>query len=172
MSNSVRECLHRQRGEKTGKFAIIFANMHIHIVYAVSEPAHLFSAYPFFTVKTNNGTVLSQIQHKIGFDSDLGMYGRKQHYCRYFCFSTPTLFNKITASWFNPVILKVSPASPSTIIKSIRAFSPRSASVADRRPISTPGTANSETENDHIPAGNRDGVENTQAKTLKLEHHH
>ncbi len=54
MSNSVRECLHRQRGEKTGKFAIIFAHMHIHIVYAVSEPAHLFSAYPFLTVKTNN----------------------------------------------------------------------------------------------------------------------
>lgn len=43
------------------------------------------------------------------------------------------------------------------MVNSSCAFSPRSGSVAVRRPTSTPGAASSDTENDHAPAGGRRG---------------
>lgn len=64
----------------------------------------------------------------------------------------PTLFNTMTASWSLPVMLNVSPSSPSRMVYSSMAFSPRSASVAERRPTSTPGAASSEIENDQAPS--------------------
>lgn len=56
------------------------------------------------------------------------------------------------ASWSFPVTLNISASSVSRIVNSSCAFSPRSGSVAVRRPTSTPGAASSDTENDHAPA--------------------
>lgn len=69
-----------------------------------------------------------------------------------------TLLSVMTASWFTPVMLNVSPDSPSKMVYSSLAFSPRSASVAEIRPISAPGMASSETEKDHIPGRDRRGT--------------
>ncbi len=63
----------------------------------------------------------------------------------------PTLFRMITASWLAPVMLKVSPDSPSRMVYSSLALSPKSASVAEIRPTSAPATANSDTENSQEP---------------------
>lgn len=68
-----------------------------------------------------------------------------------------TLLSVMTASWFTPEMLKVSPDSPSRMVYSSSAFSSRSASVAEMRPISAPGIASSETEKDHIPERERGG---------------
>lgn len=70
------------------------------------------------------------------------------HLSNAFC---PTLFRMITASWFAPVMLNVSPDSPSRMVYSSLALSPKSASVAEIRPTSAPGTANSDTENSQEP---------------------
>lgn len=67
-----------------------------------------------------------------------------------------TLLSVMTASWFTPVMLNVSPLSPSRMVYSSLAFSPRSASDAEIRPISAPGMASSETEKDHMPERERD----------------
>lgn len=70
-----------------------------------------------------------------------------------------TLFSVMTASWFTPVMLNVSPVSPSRMVYSSLAFSPRSASVAEMRPISAPGMASSETEKDHMPGRDSHSLE-------------
>lgn len=69
-----------------------------------------------------------------------------------------TLLSVMTASWFTPEMLNVSPLSPSRMVYSSLAFSPRSASVAEIRPISAPGIASSETEKDHIPEETHDAT--------------
>lgn len=91
----------------------------------------------------------------------------------------PTLFRMITASWLAPVMLKVSPDSPSRMVYSSLALSPKSASVAEIRPTSAPGTANSDTENSQEPEkrkrfGRRDGKRDTETENQSfcmLIHH-
>lgn len=66
-----------------------------------------------------------------------------------------TLFSMMSASWFTAVMLNVSPVSPSKMVYSNLALSPRSASLAEIRPISAPGTASSDTEKDHMPEADK-----------------
>lgn len=85
-----------------------------------------------------------------------------------------TLVSVMIASWFTPVMLKVSPDSPSRMVYSSLAFSPRSVSVAEIRPTSAPGAASSDTENNQEPERgwrykNRDNRENRNTIRKKSE---
>lgn len=72
----------------------------------------------------------------------------------------------MTASLFLPVMLNISASSVSRMVNSSCPFSPRSGSVAVRRPTSTPGAASSDTEKDHAPAGRK--TESLTVSVLQL----
>lgn len=114
-------------------------------------PFSLYKPTPFCTCSnsaTSSSCLLSHYTYTVSYSYSVSFLPTT---CPPLCHFSLTLLSVMTASWFTPVMLNVSPVSPSRMVYSSLAFSPRSASVAEIRPISAPGMANSETEKDHIP---------------------